>query len=225
MRQFKTVLITGANRGIGKQWLRHFEGLGAEVIATARQPQLVETSIHSTKIFPLDLADQESIDMLAHNLKGQPIDLLINNAGIYGATGRSLDDLDTNEWLHVFRVNCIAPTRLTSQLLDNIRLGQGKTIAFTSSKMASMADNHSGGAYSYRSAKAALNACVKSLANDLASEDISVLALHPGWVKTDMTGPNALIDTATSVAGMWQVIQSEFQTGEFIDYKGERIPW
>ena len=127
----------------------------------------------------------------------------------------------------MFRVNTIAPMQLTGALLDNLDAGRGKKVIGISSRMGSIADNSSGGAYLYRSSKAALNAALRSAAIDLRERGICVAILHPGWVATDMGGPQALIDTEQSVTGMRTVIDglSIEQSGAFFSYDGSDIPW
>ena len=136
-------------------------------------------------------------------------------------------EMSEAEWEKVFRTNVIAPIKMVEILRSNLVEAGSATVAILSSKMGSMSDNTSGGSYLYRSSKAALNAAGKSLAIDLAEEKIKVVLLHPGWVLTDMGGPNALIDATTSVQGMRRVIQgvTAQSSGEFVAYDGTVIPW
>ncbi|WP_413702291.1 SDR family NAD(P)-dependent oxidoreductase [Psychromonas sp. KJ10-10] len=135
--------------------------------------------------------------------------------------------IDVDEWRKVFEINTIAPLKLVEKLLRPLSQGQTKKIACLSSKVGSIAENTSGGGYIYRSSKVALNSVVKSLSNDLTPQGFTVLALHPGWVKTEMGGPNALIDTLTSAQGLMKVIEDSDQSmsGHFINYDGSAIPW
>ena len=153
--------------------------------------------------------------------------MLINNAGVYGPRDADFGNLRTDDWLQVLNINLVAPVLLTQALMPNLLLGTERRIAFMSSKMGSIGDNGSGGSYIYRTAKSALNQAVKSLAVDLQPEQFIVLSLHPGWVRTDMGGPNGLIDTETSANGLLSVIQQArpVDSGAFIAYDNTRIPW
>lgn len=217
-----TVLITGANRGIGLEFARQYAAEGWDVIATARRPgeadALIETGAETQT---LDAADPSSITALAERFQGRSIDLLIANAGVYP------QDLDADGWAAGFATNCIGPTLLAQALRPNVATSaHGKMIAITS-RMGSIADNSSGGAIAYRSTKAALNAAWHSLALELRSDGVALAVLHPGWVQTDMGGAGAMIDTRTSVSGMRQVIAGlEIEwTGRFFNYDGEELPW
>jgi NAD(P)-dependent dehydrogenase (short-subunit alcohol dehydrogenase family) len=228
----KSVFITGANRGLGLEFCRQYLKQGWKVMASCRNPETAHDLIQLSEkfaldIYPLDLSDETALKRVAVNLQGKPLDLLINNAGVYGGSPQDLAHCYTNQWLDTFAVNTIAPAKLTHALLPNLRLSEGSKVAFLTSKMGSMSDNSSGGAYIYRSSKAALNAVIKSLSIDLAAENIAVAALHPGWVKTDMGGPNGLINAEQSVSGLRQVIDqlSVANTGCFVDYQNQPIAW
>ena len=177
-------------------------------------------------LYPLDVTDANSRAAVSDAVGDRVIHLLINNAGYYGANN-PLGKLDEADWSKVFHVNCIGPVKMVALLRSNLGNAGSATVAMLSSKMGSMGDNTSGGSYVYRSSKAALNAATKSLAIDLAEEQIKVVALHPGWVLTDMGGPNALIDVAISVNGMRKVIEGlqTKQSGDFIAYDGTLVPW
>lgn len=228
------VLVTGANRGIGLEFVRQYLDAGDRVVAACRDPEsarglrdLQKKSGGRLEIVQLDVADAASVADLASELSGRAVATLINNAGVYGPKGARLENLDAEAWLGVFRTNSIAPLRITAALLENLRAaGQPRVVAI-SSRMGSIGDNTSGGAYIYRSSKAALNAAMKSLAIELEDQGIRVATLHPGWVETDMGGPNALIDVQTSVSGMRRVIDSMdlSATGCFLSYDGSEIPW
>ena len=228
----KTVLITGANRGLGLEFCRQYLQQGANVIATTRN--VAEDALQSLKteyaeqleLLPLDVSQADSRADMVAALQGRALDLLINNAGYYGKHNR-LGQLDDDEWAYEFQVNSIGPIRLAEALIPNLRAGHQPLIAMLSSKMGSIADNGSGGSYLYRSSKAALNAAGRSLAVDLRSEGINVVLLHPGWVQTDMGGPNGLIDSQTSVSGMRNVIDGidSQKSGRFFAYDGVEIPW
>jgi NAD(P)-dependent dehydrogenase (short-subunit alcohol dehydrogenase family) len=180
------------------------------------------------RIFPLDVSDFTQIDNLAAQLKDTAIDVLINNAGIYGESPRrSFGQLDYAAWTQTLTVNTQAPVKMAEAFLPHLNRGNNKLLVSISSQMGSIADNSSGGSILYRTSKAALNAAMKSLSFDLKDQGIGVLVLHPGWVKTDMGGANALIDAQKSVAGMRQVI-AQFtlaQSGSFLKYDGSTLPW
>jgi NAD(P)-dependent dehydrogenase (short-subunit alcohol dehydrogenase family) len=181
-------------------------------------------------ILPLDVSNEEEIrsfpEMLKEKLKDRKIAIFINNAGVYGQS-QPLDQVDSEEWLKVFRINTIAPLLLTKALLPNMDKQLPGKLLYLSSKMGSIAENDSGSTYIYRSTKAALNQVVKSLSIDLASQGLLAAALHPGWVKTDMGGPNGLIDANESVTGMLQVIDglNAATSGHFFNFDGVEIPW
>lgn len=225
-----SVLITGANRGIGLEFTRQYLARGENVIACTRVPQqaaeLLQLKSPQLEIIALDVSREDSILALAGHLAGRSISLYINNAGVYGQK-QDLDQVDPEEWLEVFRINTIAPLLLTRVLLPFMDQQSPGKMVYLSSKMGSIAENSSGSTYVYRSSKTALNQVVKSLSIDLTKEGISVAALHPGWVRTDMGGPNGLIDTQTSVTGLMQVIDGLDQTtnGRFFNYDGSKIPW
>jgi NAD(P)-dependent dehydrogenase (short-subunit alcohol dehydrogenase family) len=227
----KTILITGANRGIGLEYVKQYAEEGHAVYATVRNPasadalQALADEYSNIDVLALDCGDISAIDALADQLSNLTIDILISNAGTYpesrfGAT-------DAQAWLHAFQVNTLSTYYLAEAFLPHMqRSDQAKLIAMTS-KMGSMTDNTSGSEYIYRSSKTALNMVVKSLSLDLRKFNILVASLHPGWVRTDMGGPNGLIDTETSVAGLRKVIAelTVAQSGEFIAYDGKTIPW
>lgn len=229
----RNILITGANRGIGLELTRQCLERGDNVIAACRRPDAAEELLalrdaHSNlSILPLELNDDASLERFVAELDGQAIDVFINNAGIYGQRDARLGNIDAKAWHEAFHVNTIAPLLLTERLLPQLRKGRDKKLIFMSSKMGSIADNGSGGSYVYRSSKTALNQVVKSLSADLADEGFTVLTLHPGWVRTDMGGPNGLIDTQTSADGLLKVIDSADPagTGRFIAYDGKSIDW
>ena len=230
----KTVLITGANRGIGLEFSRQYAEAGWRVIATYRNPDqaanlnALAERYANVQIETLDVGDFGQIDALSVRLGEKCIDVLINNAGVYlDKLGHGLGHLDYDAWSNAFWVNSIAPVKLVETLLPNIQRSNKKLIVSISSLMGSMADNQSGGSLLYRSSKAGLNAAMKSLAVDLSPLSIGVLILHPGWVKTDMGGKNALIDADESVAGMMQRIDdfTLTQSGKFMKYDGSILPW
>jgi NAD(P)-dependent dehydrogenase (short-subunit alcohol dehydrogenase family) len=223
----QTVLVTGANRGLGLEFVRQLQARGETVIATAREPEAAaELRNTGARVEALDVGDPASIEAFAGSLGEQPIDLLINNAGM-GVGGKSFVDEDFNAVETYFRVNSLGPMRLTQRLLPNLRAGQGKRIAGLTSKMGSIADNTSGGAYGYRASKSALNMLNKSMSIDLRREGFTCVVLHPGWVATDMGGAAAPLAAPESVRGMLAVIDGlgPEDGGRFFDYLGAEIPW
>jgi len=228
-----TILITGTNRGIGLEFTKQFLQRGDRVIATCRDLDAADAlrelqdKFDGLQLMQLDVASTDSMREFVQKLDGTAVDVLINNAGVYGPANPKFGEIDGQVWASVLQVNSIAPLILSQMLMPNLRAGKDKKMVYLTSKMGSIADNGGGGSYIYRSSKTALNSAVKSLAIDLASEGFIAGVLHPGWVLTDMGGPNALIDTKTSVAGMMKVIEglSSERSGNFYNYDGSVIPW
>ena len=179
------------------------------------------------EVHALDVTHYEQMAALADQLSNRPIDILLSNAGIYGSKGTGFGEIDAQEWRQVLEVNTIAPLMLVQAFVEQVAASQQKLVAVISSKVGSIADNTSGGSYIYRSSKTAVNQVVKCLSIDLADRDISVISLHPGWVQTEMGGPNAEISTDESVSGLKGILQSAglAQSGHFIEYDGSSIPW
>lgn len=225
-----TVLITGASRGIGFEFARHYAEDGWTVIATIRTPDRADMvkSIGGDLTVPvLDVTDPASVAVLSERLRETPIDILINNAGLYGPRSPQLGAVPYQDWREVLETNVLGALRVTEAFLPHLSAGERKTIVAMTSKMGSMGDNRGGGQYIYRSSKAAMNAVYRSLAIDLAPQGFLVGLLHPGWVRTDMGGPRALIDVHESVTGMCQVIDSltPERSGRWFDFSGQEIPW
>ncbi len=228
-----TILITGANRGIGLELSEQFAEDGWQVLACCRNPadagelQALSDKGLAIEIQALDVTNYEQMAALADQLGNRPIDILLSNAGIYGSKGTGFGDIDAQEWRQVLEVNTIAPLMLVQEFVKQVAASQQKLVAIISSKVGSIADNSSGGSYIYRSSKTAVNQVVKSLSIDLADRGISVISLHPGWVQTEMGGPNAEISTGESVSGLKGILQTAglAQSGHFIEYDGNSIPW
>jgi NAD(P)-dependent dehydrogenase (short-subunit alcohol dehydrogenase family) len=228
-----TILITGANRGIGLELTEQFAEDGWQVLACCRNPadagQLQALSKRDLviELHALDVTNYEQMAALADQLGHRPIDILLSNAGIYGSKGVGFGEVDAQEWRQVLEVNTIAPLMLVQTFVEQVAASQHKLVAVISSKVGSIADNSSGGSYIYRSSKTAVNQVVKSLSIDLAGRDITVISLHPGWVKTDMGGTNAEISTDESVSGLKSILQSAglAQSGQFLEFNGNSIPW
>ena len=228
-----SILITGTNRGIGLEFVKHYLKNNEKVIATCRNrnsaKDLLElkNTTSNLSLLELDVSKPNSIDEFTSKIADHPIDTFINNAGIFGPRNIEIVNNDSKEWLEVFNINTIAPLIITQKILKNLRLGKDKKLVFISSKVGSIEDNTEGGMYIYRTSKTALNQVIKSLSIDLKEENFIVVALHPGWVQTDMGGPNALIDTKTSVKGMTEAIDNltSKNSGKFYNYDGSAIPW
>ena len=224
-----TVLITGANRGLGLEFARQYAARGWNVLACCRAPGEARelAAIRGAEVHALDVGDLDAIAALARALKGRPIDILLNNAGTYGPQKMTLGRIDYAAWQEVLAVNTLAPARLAECFVEHVAASERKLIACVSSKMASIAANGEGRHYLYRSSKAALNAVVKSLSIDLRERGVSVVTLHPGWVRTDMGGAEADLEIPTSVAGVMGILDrvSLADSGRFFDYDGSEIPW
>lgn len=221
------VVITGANRGIGLEFVRHYLEGGCQVWAGFRRDEGELTALHCDALHPFWIDVESDVSAVAADLPDR-IDLLINNAGIYGPTkgGQSLDDVTPEAMRQVFNIDCIGPLRVVQALKERVIAAKG-VIANVSSKMGSSGDNTSGGTYAYRAAKAALVIVSKSMAMDLAPSGVRVIILHPGWVQTAMVNYTGLIDTATSVAGMAKIIAhvDDYEPGSFIAFDGKVVPY
>ena len=229
-----TVLVTGANRGLGLEFCRQYAEDGWHVVACCRNParavdlQQIARQYANVQLETLDVADFAQIDALAVQLSALPIDVLINNAGVYGdEDSHQFGNLDYQVWLDTFVVNSQAPVKMAEAFFGQLKRSELKLLVTISSLMGSMADNSSGGSLLYRSSKAAVNAAMKSLAIDLKKDGIGVLIFHPGWVKTDMGGHHAPMRPVDSIAGMRQVMAgfSLAQSGGFVRYDGKVVPW
>jgi NAD(P)-dependent dehydrogenase (short-subunit alcohol dehydrogenase family) len=224
-----SVFITGCNRGIGLEFAHQFAAAGWRVHAACRQPasaSALNSVAGEVRVHALDIADDGQIAAVAAVLGNEPLDLLINNAGIMRRND-GLGSTDVGAWLDLFRVNSIAPLRLAEALLPALERGARKLIVSITSKMGSIADNGSGGSYAYRSSKAALNMAMKSLAVDLQPRGFTVVVFHPGWVKTDMGGAGATVAPKDSVAGMRAKIAAltPADNGGFFNFDGKKLPW
>lgn len=230
----QTTLITGANRGIGLELVKQYLDDKWRVIACCRDPnhanelqQLQQQFASTLTICKLDVADYQAIKSLSQQLANEKIDVLINNAGVIGAHGDTLDTIDPSVWLETFKINSIAPTLMTQAFANQVGQSQNKLIVNVSSTMGSIAENTSGGYYIYRSSKSALNAVTKSLSIELKPKGITVISLHPGWVQTDMGGKEAPLAPELSVAGIRMVLSDLTinETGLFVAFDGRKIPW
>lgn len=229
-----TVLITGANRGLGLEFCRQYAAEDWHVIACSRNPDdafdlnNLASRHPNIQLETLDVSEFAQIDALSGKLAAESIDILINNAGIYTDNkNNGFGQLDYQAWTKSLVVNTEAPVKMAEAFLPQIKNSDKKLIVNISSLMGSIADNDSGGSIFYRSSKAALNAAMKSLAIALKDQSVGVLIFHPGWVKTDMGGPNGLINAEQSIAGMRTLIKnfSLDQSGSFVKYDGTPLPW
>lgn len=218
-----TALVTGSNRGIGLELCRGLAARGYDVIATCREPSPELKALGVRILDDVDVSSGADVSGLATRLRGTTLDLLINNAGILLRGG--LDDLDVDGVRRQLEVNAIAPMRVTKALLP--LLGNPSKVAMITSRMGSMGDNTSGGMYGYRMSKAALNAGAVSLAHDLRGRGIAVAILHPGFVKTDMTGGGGNVTPAAAAVALLDRIDglSLENTGTFWHAEGEVLPW
>ncbi|MBD2428612.1 SDR family oxidoreductase [Phormidium sp. FACHB-1136] len=230
-----TVFITGANRGLGLEFCRQYGEADWRILATCRDPQTAHELNSLTERYPnlsihaLDVADFSAIDRLADALAGEAIDVLLCNAGIFGDhDGIRFGSLDYERWLEAFVINASAPVKLAEAFLSQVKRSDRRLIVAMSTWYASIADNTDGGSIIYRSTKAGLNAAMKSLSIDLRDQGIGVLIMHPGWVPTDMGGPDAPIDRVDSIVGMRSVFDSfslERHSGQFLDFEGSSVRW
>ncbi len=222
----KTVLVTGSNRGIGLELCNQLKQRGDDVIASCRQASSELTALNIEIIEDVEVCDPASLLTLADKLNDRKIDWLINNAGIAGAFALSDIDAEAIEsFKHMFAVNSIGPLLTTKTLLNN--LAEGSKVGIITSRMGSIADNDSGGSYAYRMSKSAVNSAGKSLSIDLKPKGISVGILHPGYVRTDMTDHNGLMDTDESALGLIARMEelNLGNTGSFWHSNGDLLPW
>jgi NAD(P)-dependent dehydrogenase (short-subunit alcohol dehydrogenase family) len=230
----QSVLITGANRGLGLEFARQYAADGWEVFAACRDPdaasdlrRLAQSSGGKMRILALDVTKSASVKEAAAALEGQAIDLLLNNAGIMGARGQTIGNIDYESWAKVLDANTMGPMRVAEALVDNVARSERKLIVTLTSGMGSLADNTSGGSVAYRSSKAAVNMVVRSLAIDLAPRGIICVVVNPGWVQTDMGGPNATLAPAESVSRLRRLIDElrPAQSGKFFNHDGREFAW
>jgi NAD(P)-dependent dehydrogenase (short-subunit alcohol dehydrogenase family) len=229
-----SALITGANRGLGLEFARQYLADGWQVYAACRDPnsaselgRLADASDAKLHILALDVTDPASVKGAAVKVDGQAIDLLVNNAGIGGARGQTIGNIDYEAWAKVLDVNTMGPMRVSEAFVDHVAKSERKLIVSLTSGMGSLADNTSGGSIAYRSSKAAVNMVMRSLAIDLASRGITCVVVNPGWVQTDMGGPHATLTPAASVTALRRLIETlgPAQSGKFFNYDGHEYAW
>jgi NAD(P)-dependent dehydrogenase (short-subunit alcohol dehydrogenase family) len=226
-------LVTGANRGLGLEFVRQLLAHGAEVDATARHPEdarelaaLGTEGKGTLRILPLDVADPASVRAFASALTPGPLNLVILNAGVGGQHGKSLEGLDLEAALDVLSINALGPLRVAQAILPRLLEAPWKKLVLISSLMGTVSDNGSGGAWAYRMSKAALNMAGKNLHLELAPKGVLTLTLNPGWVRTDLGGPSATLSPEESVRGMLAFIQQAQpeHSGGFFHHDGKRLP-
>lgn len=227
-----TILITGANRGIGLEFVNQYAKEGYKILACCRNPdgasdlKQLATEHGNITIYKLDVTDLGQINKLSKSLKDTAIDILINNAGTAGERGQFIGQVDSENMQNVFKINTIAPTMIAQAFYKHIKNGTQKKIINITSRMGSIEDNTSGKSYAYRASKSALNSIMHSLQFDVKADGIKVLLLHPGWVKTDMGSQDADIDTDTSVRAMRKLIDKAHDLDrQFYHYSGSVLPW
>jgi NAD(P)-dependent dehydrogenase (short-subunit alcohol dehydrogenase family) len=223
----QTFLVTGANRGLGFEFARQLQAAGATVIGTARTPgEATELKALGVRVEQLDVADPASVAALAERLKGLPLDGLLNNAGIF-RTRERIEGEDPVDMLAVFDVNTVGPLRVTQALLPNLRQGGRKLVMNMSSGLGSIANNTRGGMAGYRASKAALNMLTRTMAVDLAEEGFILVAMSPGWVRTDMGGEQAELAPEESVRGMLATMAplTMADSGRYLGHDGSELPW
>ena len=223
-----TVLITGANRGIGLALAKQFSKAGYTVIGTARSPEkAVDLKATGARVEKLDVTSQDSVDALARSLGDIPIDILINNAGIKGHDAKKLDDLKVDQLAQTLDVNTLGPLRVIQALYENVQQGPTAVVANISSMMGSMEMNTWGCCLGYRASKSALNSFTKTLAEDYGDKGLTFVTMHPGYVQTDMNDGEGNITPAQSAEGLFKVITGfdASDNGKFYDFKGKELPW
>jgi NAD(P)-dependent dehydrogenase (short-subunit alcohol dehydrogenase family) len=224
-----SILITGANRGLGLGFVRKAAGEGWRVFAACRRPEDardLRAVKGEVRVVRIDVADHASVDAAARELRREPIDVLVNNAGVYGGRRQSFGSVDYDYWAEVFRINAMGAFKVTEAFADNLARGERKLVAAVSSYMGSIAETGSG-YHVYRTSKAALNMIMATLAHDLAAKGIISIVLSPGWVRTDMGGRSAPLGVEDSVDGMWRVMAraTAADSGAFLSYDGSRLAW
>jgi NAD(P)-dependent dehydrogenase (short-subunit alcohol dehydrogenase family) len=227
------VMITGANRGIGLELARAYARSGDRVFAYCRSPQdasalkdLASASGGKVTVHAMDVADGASISAAARDLGDTPIDILINNAGVMGGNPQTLKSIDFDAWVDALKIMTIGPVRVIQAFLPNLRKSAASKVMTVTSQMGASTWPF-GGSYAYTSAKAGVNKVMQGVALDLKGDSIAVSLVHPGWVKTDMGGPNADITAQESAAGIQKVIAGlgMSDTGKFFKWNGDIHPW
>ena len=233
-KMMPSTLISGANRGIGLEFARQYLADKWQVYASCRDPssaselrRMEDGSRGKLQVLSMDVGDLASVKAAALELQGKPIDLILNNAGIGGPRGQTIGNIDYETWRHVLDVNTLGPMRVAEAFVDNVAQSERKLIVTITSGMGSIGDNASGGAFAYRSSKAAVNMVMRSLAIDLAPRGITCVVMNPGWVQTDMGGQHARLTAPESVSAMRRLIDKlgPGQSGKFFNWDGREYAW
>ena len=230
----RTVLLTGANRGLGLEFARQYVEDGWRVLAACRTPgaakelqELASQQPERIRILAIDVMNAAGVKGAAASLGDEPVDLLLNNAGVGSPRGQKIGSLDYAAWARVLDANVLGPARMVEAFVENVARGRDKRIVTVTSLMGSIADNSSGGSYAYRSSKAAVNAAMKSFSIDLAPRGITCVVVHPGWVRTDMGGAGGKLSPEESVKSLRALIASlkPKDSGKFFNVDGKELPW
>jgi NAD(P)-dependent dehydrogenase (short-subunit alcohol dehydrogenase family) len=228
------VLITGASRGLGFELAKQYAVEGWRVVACCRKPEdaialkkLAPSARDMISVVAMDVADNDTVRNAALTLKDVVVDILINSAGIAGVPQQSTGKIDYASWARVLDVNTMGPLRVLEAFTDNLARSERRLVVTITSGMGSLADNTSGGSIAYRSSKAAVNMVMRSAAIDLAPRGITCVLINPGWVKTDMGGPDATLSPQQSVSAMRRLIETlgPNDSGKFYNYDGREYPW
>lgn len=230
--------VTGANRGLGLEWVRRLAGRVDRLFATCRRPgdaddlkALADRHPDTVDVCALNVSDPEAVDAAADRVRRETgaLGLLLNNAGINGGgSGDRFGTVDADTMTDVLRVNAVGPHLLTQAVADLLRAAEdGATVVNVTSQLGSIARTSGGGWHGYKASKAALNMCTRLQAGALKDDGVIVVAMHPGWVRTDMGGRSARLSTEEAVSGMLDVIEelSPADAGRFLAYDGEELPW
>ncbi|WP_373089609.1 SDR family oxidoreductase [Sneathiella sp.] len=230
----QTVIITGANRGIGLALVERFLASGVwRVLACCRAPdqatalqKLAREQADRIELFALDVTDSGSAEHFAWQINGRKVDVLLNNAGVKGGDHQTALDMDFDAWEEALQVNTLAPLRMVQAVIGNLRLSTQPKIITISSQMGALSRKGSG-SYAYSSSKAAVNKVMQILASDLQADGFIVCLYHPGWVQTDMGGKSATISPEESANGLFSSITALTRTdnGRFLKWNGEEHPW
>jgi NAD(P)-dependent dehydrogenase (short-subunit alcohol dehydrogenase family) len=227
-----SILITGANRGLGLEFAKQYASAGYRVFAAAREParagelEALAASNRALSVHALDVADAASIGALARALRGEAIDILLNNAGVMGPKRQSFGQIDYDGMLETFRINTLGPLLMAEAFVEQVARSERKMMVAITSGMGSI-DDSSGGSYAYRASKAALNMTYHNLALDLKARGIIAFVINPGWVQTAMGGTHAPTPVEASIAAMRKVFDGMTleQSGSFMDYRGGTLTW
>ena len=224
-----TYLITGCSRGLGLEFVRQLARRGDRVIACARSRESAgaqEAAHLAARFVPLDVADEKSIASAAMELHGEPIDVLINNAGVV-SEDRSINNVTMSDFARVFTANTFGPALVTRALLPNLRTGTRRTVVNISSLLGSLSKVDAGFGHAYCASKAALNMLTVRAAQDLRGDGFTVVTVSPGWVRTDMGGKDAPLAPEESIASLVRTIDglTPAANGKFLDYDGSPLPW